>query len=59
MSKTYWLVSSNGVPKTTKKNNQLFLGDVNAGSVKELKLWIKKSVIILTYIFYYLYNFYC
>ena len=37
MSKTYWLVSSNGVPKTTKKNNQLFLGDVNAGSVKELK----------------------
>lgn len=37
MSKTYWLVSSNGVPKTTKKNNQLFLGDVNAGSIKELK----------------------
>lgn len=37
MSKTYWLVSSNGVPKTTKKNNQLFLGDVNADSIKELK----------------------
>lgn len=37
MSKTYWLVSSNGIPKATKKDNQLFLGDVNAGSVKELK----------------------
>ncbi len=37
MSKTYWLVSSNGIPKPTKKDNQLFLGDVNAGSVRQLK----------------------
>lgn len=37
MSKTYWLVSSNGVPKPAKKNNQIVLGDVKAGSVKELK----------------------
>lgn len=37
MSKTYWLVSSNGIPEPTKKNNQIVLGDVKAGSVKELK----------------------
>ena len=37
MSKTYWLVSSNGIPEPTKKDNQLFLGDVNARDVVPLK----------------------
>ena len=37
MSKTYWLVSSNGIPEQTKKDNQLFLGDVNARDVVPLK----------------------
>ena len=37
MSKTYWLVSSNGVPKPGMKDNQLILGDVNAFSIRELK----------------------